>query len=383
MVLPTPVPGRHTPGRAAPAPGQATRGRATRGPSQTAPGPSSTAPGPRQAGPAAGRRSRASGRRAGWAGYAFVAPLMLVFVAFYLWPAVATVLSSLFRWSLLRPWQATDRSTWDFVGLDNYRDTLSEAGFWNAAFNSLLWLLVFPFLVTGFSLLVSVLVWHMRRFGAVVRTVFVLPMTISLAAAGVIWSFVYNPDPGVGILNAVLHALHLEGTVDWGPVHLAAGQWLGDAGGIDLGFAEIRLVNLALIVPAFWAFTGFGVVTFAAGLSSLPGELVDSAKVDGCRADQLVRHIVVPHLRRPMMIVYVVSVIFALRTFDIVYVMTGGGPGDDSMVLAVLLWQQAFAFLTEPEAGHAAAIAVLMTAVMVLLAYPYLCAMLKPGREVR
>lgn len=368
-----------------PTPARATRGpdRATRGPDRAVPVPGRATPLPGRATPAAGRGSPASGRRAGWAGYAFVAPLMLVFVTFYLWPAVATVVSSLFRWSLLRPWQATDRSTWDYVGLDNYRQTLAEAGFWNAAFNSLLWLVIFPLLVTGFSLLVSVLIWHMRRFGALVRTVFVLPMTISLAAAGVIWSFVYNPDPGVGILNAVLHALHLDGTVDWGPVHLATGQWLGDAGGIDLGFAEIRLVNLALIVPAFWAFTGFGVVTFTAGLSSLPGELVDSAKVDGCRAGQLVRHIVVPHLRRPMMIVYVVSVIFALRTFDIVYVMTGGGPGDDSMVLAVLLWQQAFAFLTEPEAGHAAAIAVLMTAVMVLLAYPYLRTMLRPGREVR
>jgi ABC-type sugar transport system permease subunit len=323
------------------------------------------------------RRRRASARQGRWAGYGFIGPLLLVFAVFYLWPTLATVLSSLFRWSLLRPWRATDSSTWEYVGWDNYRQTLTDDAFWNAAVNSLLWLVIFPVLVTGFSLLVAILVWNVRRLAGVFRTVFILPMTISLAAAGVIWSFVYNSDPDVGVLNAVLRALHLDFAVDWGPLRLATGQWLSDIGSLDLGFAEIHLVNLSLIIAAFWAFTGFGVVTFTAGLSSLPAELVDSAKVDGCGARQLTRHVVIPHLRRPMLIVYVVSVIFALRTFDIVYVMTKGGPGEDSMVLALLLWQEAFAFLTEPKAGQATAIAVLMTVVLIALAYPYLRNMLR------
>ncbi|MGC5019380.1 carbohydrate ABC transporter permease [Micromonospora sp. DT47] len=306
---------------------------------------------------------------------------MVIFTAFYLWPAVQTVLSSFFRWSLLRPWQPQDRTTWDYAGLENYRQTLNDASFWNAAINSLIWLVVFPLLVTGVSVLVAILIWHTRRWGAVFRTVFVLPMTISLAAAGVIWSFIYNPDPDIGVLNAVLQAVHLDGQLDLGPLHLRTGQWLADAGHLDLGFTQIRLVNIAIIIPAFWAFTGFGVVTFTAGLSSLPGDLIDSARVDGCRAWHLVRHIILPHLRRPMMVTFVMSVIFALRTFDIVYVMTQGGPGEDTMVLALLSWQQAFAFLTRPRAGLAVSVAVLMSAALIVFAYPYLKSMLR--REAR
>ncbi|MGH3760619.1 carbohydrate ABC transporter permease [Actinophytocola sp.] len=323
-----------------------------------------------------GRRRR--GQRVAWV---FIGPLVLVFAGFYLWPAVQTVLSSLFEWSLLAPWDPADTSTWYPVGTANYTTALGADEFWNAAFNSLVWLAVFPVLVTGFALLVSVLIWHLGRLAPLFRTVFILPMTISLAAAGVIWSFVYNSDPDVGLLNAVLRALRLDFAIDWGPLHVRTGEWLADVGYLDLGFAELRLVNLSLILPAVWAFTGFGVVTYTAGLSSLPGELVDSARIDGCRARQVVRYVLIPHLRKPLIITYVVSVIFALRTFDIVYVMTEGGPAQDTTVLALLLWQQAFAFLTEPKAGVGAAIAVLMSVVMVLLAYPYLRSLMGRGES--
>jgi multiple sugar transport system permease protein len=132
------------------------------------------------------------------------------------------------------------------------------------------------------------------------------------------------------------------------------------------------LTNLALVVPAFWAFTGFGVITLTAGLTAMPYELVEAAKVDGASAWQAARYILVPSLRRPLVVVGVVSVIFALRTFDIVYVMTGGGPAQDTTVLALLLWQQAFAFLDTPQGGRATAIAVLMSAVLVAGSYRYL-----------
>ena len=127
-----------------------------------------------------------------------------------------------------------------------------------------------------------------------------------------------------------------------------------------------------MIIPAFWAFTGFGVITFTAGLTALPSDLVEAAKVDGAGPLQIVRYVIIPSLRRPMIVVLVQMVIFALRTFDIVYVMTGGGPAEDTMVLALLLWLQAFEFLDSPQAGQSAAIAVLLTVVMVVAAYPYL-----------
>jgi ABC-type sugar transport system permease subunit len=308
-------------------------------------------------------------RRRELAGYVFVLPLVAVFAAFYLWPAFSTVASSFFRWSLLTPWRATDTGSWDFVGLANYGATLHDPDFWSAAVNTAIWLVVFPALVTGFALLVSILIWHASHGRGFYRSVFILPMTISLTAAGVIWSFIYNPDPSVGLLNAML------GSIGLGDSH----QWLSDLGAIDLGGVEIRLVNLSLIVAAFWAFAGFGVITFTAGLTSVSQELVEAAKVDGARAHQVVRYVLLPALRRPLIVVAVVSVIFALRVFDIVFVMTQGGPVRDTTVLALLLWQEAFAFLDTPSGGLATAIAVLLSAVLVLVAYPYLRSLTRSG----
>jgi alpha-glucoside transport system permease protein len=317
--------------------------------------------------------ARRAGGRERYAPYLLIAPLLAIFAGFYLWPALVTVLSSFFRWGLLRPWSPVEPERWNFVGLANYSETLTDPSFWNAALNTAIWLLVFPLLVAAFSLLVSILIWNVSRGGAVFRTTFVLPMTISLAAAGVIWSFVYNPDPQVGTLNAVLDKLGILGA-DWrlGPLELHIGAWLSDPGVLDLGFADIRLTNLALIVPAFWVFTGFGVITLTAGLTAVSYELVEAAKVDGANAWQVARHVLVPALRGPLVVVAVVSVIFALRTFDIVYVMTEGGPAQDTMVLALLLWQQAFAFLDTPQAGLATAVAVLLSAALVAGSFRYL-----------
>jgi raffinose/stachyose/melibiose transport system permease protein len=326
-----------------------------------------------QAPPSRPRATRRSRGRERYAPYLLIAPLLAIFAGFYLWPALVTVLSSFFRWGLLRPWSPVEPDRWNFVGLANYSETLTDASFWNAALNTAIWLLVFPLLVATFSLLVSILVWNVSRGGTVFRTTFVLPMTISLAAAGVIWSFVYNPDPQVGMANAVLDKLGLLGA-DWrlGPLELHLGAWLSDPGVLELGFADIRLTNLALIVPAFWVFTGFGVITLTAGLTAVSYELVEAAKVDGANAWQVARHVLIPALRGPLVVVTVVSVIFALRTFDIVYVMTEGGPAQDTMVLALLLWQQAFAFLDTPQAGLATAVAVLLSAALVAGSYRYL-----------
>jgi ABC-type sugar transport system permease subunit len=118
------------------------------------PAPPETAPPPpRQEEPR--RRARRLERLAA---YVFVAPLLAVFAAFYLWPAFVTVGSSFFRWGLLRPWTPVEPASWRFVGLDNYVSTLTDASFWNAVLNTAIWLVVFPLLVVVFSLLVSILI---------------------------------------------------------------------------------------------------------------------------------------------------------------------------------------------------------------------------------
>lgn len=328
-------------------------------------------PPPESGAEAAPRPRRRSRQR--WAGIAFAAPLVAVFAAFYLWPATQTVIASLFRWGLLNPWDPFDSQTWEFVGVSNYVTVLTSVAFWNAALNTTIWLIALPLLVGVMSLTIAVLIWFAGRGSGLFRSVFVLPLTMSLAAIGVIWTFVYNPDPDVGVLNSILRLVGLDGaSIDLGWFRLNLGEWLSDPGELSIGPVDIKFANLAVVIPAFWAFTGFGVITFTAGLTALPADLVEAARVDGAGPWQITRHVIIPSLRGPMTIVLVQMVIFALRTFDIVYVMTGGGPANDSMVLALLLWLQAFEFLDAPEAGQSAAIAVVLSMVMVVGAYPYL-----------
>jgi ABC-type sugar transport system permease subunit len=325
--------------------------------------------------------SRGRERRAGgWAPYAFVLPLLAVFAAFYLWPVVVTLVSSLFRWSLLNPWSVTEPDEWDFVGIENYTSTLTSDEFWSAVVNTMIWIVLFPLGVVVLSLFISLLVWHLARAGGLFRSVFILPMTISLAAAGVIWGFMYNPDSKVGVINAVLETLGIDVDVDWWILELHTGDWLSNPGVIDLGFAEIRLINVALVIAGVWAFTGFGVITITAGLAGVPTELIEAAKVDGATTWQTVRRVLIPQLRGPMGIVTVISFIFALRTFDIVYVMTEGGPANSTTVVALLLWQQTYVFLDSPQAGAAAATAVIMSAVVVAVCFPQLKRLLARSR---
>lgn len=319
-----------------------------------------------------------SGRRR-WTGggaYLFVLPALVIFALFYLYPALNTLASSLFRWSVLSPWQPFDPSTWRFVGLENYTIVFTDRRFWNSALNTGVWLLLFPLISTAFSLLVAVLIWQIRLGARLFRSVFVMPMTVSLTAAGVLWALVYNPD--FGVLTAATRAVGLDGAqLRLGPLELRFADWLSNLGTLQLGFAELSLVNLAVIAPAFWALTGFGVVVFTAGLSSLDQELVEAARVEGANARQVLRHVVIPSLRGAMIIVGVVFVIYALRTFDVVWVTTRGGPGTDTEVVAVLLWRKALEFFDTPSAGQATAIAVLLSAVMVAGAYPYLRSLLR------
>jgi ABC-type sugar transport system permease subunit len=299
--------------------------------------------------------------------------MLAIFVGFYLWPALATFLSSFFTWGMLNPWRIGQPDLWVPAGVGNYTTTLTSPEFWNAALNTVVWLVVFPTLVVVISLALSLLIWEAKKGTGFFRSAIILPMTISLAAVGVIWGFIYNPDPDKGMLNAGLRLIGI-GNADLkvGPLEVHLGRWLSNPGVLHIGDLDIRFTNIMIIIPAVWAFVGFGVITFTAGLTSVPGELIEASRVDGASRWQTIRHVTLPSLRPSITVVTVISVIFALRTFDIVFVTTGGGPAQDTEVLGLLLWQQAFQFLDSPKAGQAAAIAIIMSVVLIAGAMPFL-----------
>ena len=224
--------------------------------------------------------------------YLFLAPMLAIFVGFYVWPALATLVSSFFTWGMLNPWRVDRPDLWVSAGVSNYTTTLTSADFWNAGLNTAVWLVVFPLLVVTISLALSLLMWEAKRGAGFFRSAIILPMTISLAAVGVIWGFIYNPDPDKGLLNAGLRLIGVgNADLTLGPLELHLGRWLSNPGVLHIGGLDIRLTNIMIIIPAVWAFVGFGVITFTAGLTSVPAELLEAARVDGASRWQTIRHV--------------------------------------------------------------------------------------------
>jgi alpha-glucoside transport system permease protein len=261
----------------------------------------------------------------------WLAPGLMFLGVFLVYPTIATIVRSL-----------QNRRGNEFIGLDNYAWFFSQSDTLVALRNNAIWVVLLPALVVGLGLLVAVLVDRVR-YESVVKSVVFLPLAISFVAAAVIWRFMYELDPNVGTLNAVATA----GGGD--PVFWLRGQpWN----------------NLFLIIVGVWLLTGFAMVILSAGLKGISTELLEAARVDGANELQVFRSIVLPLLAPTIAVVATTVVIYALKTFDVVYTMTNGNFGTD--VIANLMYSQLFA---GGQPGRAAAIAVILLLAIVPVMY--------------
>jgi alpha-glucoside transport system permease protein len=258
--------------------------------------------------------------------WVWLAPALLFLTVFLVYPVAYTLV-----FSVLGP------ESRRFVGLGNYRFVLTNDEMLLAFRNNLLWLVAF----TGAALVggVAMAVLTDRvRYESTVRTILFMPQAISFVAAGVTWKFVYafRPagDPQIGLLNALRVGAGLP------PV-----AWL-----------VAPVVNtFALILVAVWVWMGFCVVILSAALKAIPPDLMDAARVDGAGEWQVLRAITLPLLGPTIGVVATTLVIFALRAFDIVYVMTNGNFGTE--VIANRMYKEMFTFR---DFGRASAIAVIL-----------------------
>jgi alpha-glucoside transport system permease protein len=254
----------------------------------------------------------------------------LAFVGFFLIaPAIQTIVLSLLN--------ATSTT---FVGADNYLKVLTDPNVHIAIRNNLLWWIVF---FTGFVLingLVIAVLADRVRYEGVAKSLIFLPQAISFVAAGTIWKFIYSyQPPGVeqtGTLNAIVVAFGGEPQ-----------PWLTQA----------PTNNLLLIVVAVWAWAGFATVILSAALKGVPVELLEAARLDGASEVMVFRRIVFPLLLPTITVVATTLVIFALKAFDVVYVMTNGN--FETEVLANRMYKEMF---TVRDYGRASAVAVLLLA---------------------
>lgn len=274
-------------------------------------------------------------------GIGFALPALVVLGLFVVYPAYYTVRLAFYNSDFLFKFT-------DYVGLDNFKDLLRDSPDFldvshfppsGAMINNLRWVIVYIALCLILGLLLAVLTIRVR-YESIVKSIIFVPMAISATAVAVIWLLVYSPDPNIGTVNAVIDGLGRN------PV-----SWLG----------KDSTVNYAIIVAYVWASTGFAMVVLSAALKGIPTEILEAARVDGAGEWNIFRRIMLPMLSLPISVVTVWLFINVIKVFDIIYVMTKGGPGSSSRVIAYTMYTDTFG----GHPGRGAAVAVIMLVLMI------------------
>ena len=273
-------------------------------------------------------------------GIAFALPAIAVLALFVVYPAYYTVRLAFYNSDFLF-------SFTDWVGLQNFRDLFDDKAFFNtsefppsgAFFNNVRWIVVYISLCLILGLALAVLTIRVR-YESFIKSIIFIPMAVSATAVGVIWLLVYSPNPDIGTLNAFLGMFGAD------PV-----SWLG----------KENTVNYAIIIAYVWASTGFAMVVLSAALKGIPQEIIEAARVDGAGEWNIFRRIMLPMLSLPISVVTVWLFINVIKVFDIIYVMTSGGPGTSSRVIAYTMFTETFS----GNPGRGAAVAVVMLLLMI------------------
>lgn len=290
--------------------------------------------------------------------FVFVGPAIAILFFYLMIPALNSFFLSLFDrggfpegFNMFLPW------TWpaaiqsdSFIGLSNYLDIFKEPNLRVALRNNLLWIVFGSTFSVASGLLIAVLA-DRSRWERTSKAFIFLPMAISFVGASVIWNFIYEfrsiELPQIGLLNAIVVGLG-------GQPH----NWVG---WVDIAPWN----NLFLIVIVIWLQTGFAMVLFSAALKGIPEELLEAARVDGANEVQIFFRIMVPYIRGTIITVWTTIVIFTLKIFDVVWVMTGGNFGTE--VIATQFFREAF---TNNNKGLGSAFAIiLLVAVIPVMIY--------------
>lgn len=266
-------------------------------------------------------------------GFLFIAPNLISFAVFLLGPIIASFVLSFTDWDLIQPPE--------FVGVSNYTRMMNDPQLWVSLGNTLKFALLSIPLGVVISLGLALAMNQRLKGISLYRTAFFVPVVASTVAVAMVWRWILNTE--FGILNHVL-----------GVFGVPSLSWLSNPG----------LVIPSIVLVAVWKNMGYNMVLFLAGLKAIPQHLYEAAAIDGASPVQRFRFITLPLLTPTLFFITVLSVIGSFQVFDIVFIMTGGGPGDASRVYYYWLWQNAFKFF---RMGYASAMAwVLFAALFVM-----------------
>lgn len=273
-----------------------------------------------------------------WTAYLYILPGFIIYAAFVLWPIVETVRYSFYDWDGF--------STPNFSGLNNYIRLLGDEIFHISLVNNLVFIIFYTVLPIIVGLFLTAVMTR-RTLGGLTffRAGLFLPYVLSMVVVGVVWRWIYNPL--FGPLNSALRAVGLDAL---------ARPWLGD---FTLALPAVGLIGT-------WVQYGFCMVLFIAGVQRIEETLYDAAKIDGANEFHQFWYVTLPSLRNEISVAIVTTLIVALRVFDLVFVTTRGGPANNTMVVSLYIYRNAFVI---NRAGYAAAIAVIMTIIILIISY--------------
>jgi multiple sugar transport system permease protein len=267
-------------------------------------------------------------------------PLLLVMLAVIGWPFLDTVRLSLTDARLVG-------TAGDFVGVENFQRLFASTAFWRAFGVTTVFAVVSVLVEMVLGVLVALLLFQKFRGRNVLRALLILPWALPTVVNALLWRLIYNPE--YGALNALLVQL---GLMD------GYRSWLGDPGS----------ALAALIVAYAWKNFPLVALISLAALHSVPQGIRAAAIVDGANACARFRYVILPYLAGPLMVAMVLRTIEAFKVFDIIWVMTRGGPANSTRTLSILVYQEAFSF---QRAGSGASLALIITLAVTILAVVY------------
>lgn len=267
----------------------------------------------------------------------FLLPTFLVLFALTIFPLFYSLVLSLHKWNM-----ANRKEGWVFRGLGNYVQAFTDPGMWAAAKVTVMFLVLTVAAEFILGLAIALLLQKQTRGVGLTRTMIMLPMMTTPVVIGLIWRLMYNPQ--IGWVNYALQFIGIKGT-----------DWLGN----------LQTGLLAVAIAEVWEWTPFVVLIMLAALQSLPKEPYEAASIDGASATQVFRYITWPLLMPATVVTVLIRVMDSFKAFDIIYVLTNGGPGTSTQVLSLYTYKWGFKFF---QLGYASALSYVMLIFVIIFA---------------
>ena len=264
-----------------------------------------------------------------FAGLIFILPALFGTVIFIVLPVIASFGLSFTSWDLLNPIK--------FVGLENYKLIFTEPLFFQILLNTIVFALATSVFGVIIPLVLAAILNSKLRGSEFFKTAYFLPFITPMIVIGIVWQWIF--DPNIGILNRVLH-MHI--------------QWLYDT----------HFALPALIMVTVWKLIGYNIVIFLSGFASIPDNLYEAAKIDGANPAQTFFNITIPMLSPTIFFVIIITAISSFQVFDLIYLMTQGGPLDSTNVLVYSIYKNAFEYF---NVGKASAMAYVLFVIILVL----------------